>query len=178
MSEPPHVKHRHGEPSKIAFAIVTISTSRYYARERGEKIEDVSFQVARSRIEEKRGYTLAAYRLIPDDTEKILAEITNLVEREDIDVVVTIGGTGPSPTDVTIETIRPMFQKELEGFGQIFRFLSYQEIGSAAFLSNATAGIINGKVIFCLPGSPSAVRLAFEKLILPEVGHILALVRG
>ncbi|MCZ2856621.1 MAG: molybdopterin-binding protein, partial [Candidatus Bathyarchaeota archaeon] len=82
-------------------------------------------------------------------------------------------GTGISPSDVTIETITPLFEKELHGFGEVFRWLSYQAIGSAAVMTRATAGIMQGKAVFCIPGSPQAVRLCLEKLILPEAGHIL-----
>lgn len=177
MHVPPHIGHKHSAPKHVRFALITVSTSRYYAKERGEDIQDVSYQVARSLIEEK-GYSISFYRIIPDNQREILNIMDEVLGRGDVDVVVTMGGTGPAPSDITIQTLRPLFEKELEGFGELFRILSYQEIGSAAFLSNATAGIIDRKVIFCLPGSPGAARLAFEKLILPEAGHILALVRG
>lgn len=177
MYESPHIKHKHGAPKHVKFALITVSTSRYYAKKRNENIQDVSYQVAQSLIREK-GYSITIYKIVPDNSREILKTITEILERDDVDVIVTMGGTGPAPSDITIETLRPLFEKELEGFGQVFRLLSYQEIGSAAFLSNATAGIVSGKLIFCLPGSPGAAKLAFEKLILPEVGHILALMRS
>jgi molybdenum cofactor biosynthesis protein B len=83
------------------------------------------------------------------------------------------GGTGIAPSDVTIETVLPFLEKVLPGFGEIFRFLSFEKIGSAAVLSRAVAGVVKGKAFFCIPGSPDAVRLCFEKLILPEAAHIV-----
>jgi len=96
---------------------------------------------------------------------------------QDLDGVIINGGTGIAARDSTIEAIRPLIDKELEGFGELFRALSYQEIGSAAFLSRALAGISGGKIVVALPGSPNACRLAMEKLILPELGHIAHLLR-
>ncbi|MEE9173753.1 MAG: molybdenum cofactor biosynthesis protein B, partial [Thermoplasmata archaeon] len=93
-------------------------------------------------------------------------------------VVIVSGGTGLSPTDVTIETIAPLFQKELDGFGEIFRSLSYQDIGTSAIMSRATAGVIEGKLVVCLPGSPKAVRLAMEEILLAELGHIVEQLSG
>jgi molybdenum cofactor biosynthesis protein B len=91
-----------------------------------------------------------------------------------VEAVVSLGGTGITISDVTIETVRPMLDKELEGFGEAFRRLSYDQIGTAAILTRSTAGVIGGKAIFCLPGSPNAVETAIKALILPEIGHILA----
>jgi molybdenum cofactor biosynthesis protein B len=90
----------------------------------------------------------------------------------DVDAAIFCGGTGITHSDVTIETVTPFMEKTLPGFGEIFRQLSYHEIGSAAVMSRAIAGISEGKSIFCIPGSPNAVRLCLEKLILPEAGHI------
>jgi molybdenum cofactor biosynthesis protein B len=95
------------------------------------------------------------------------------LSRADVDAVIFCGGTGISPSDVTIETITPFLDKTLPGFGEIFRRLSYDEIGSAAVLSRAIAGIAKGKAVFCIPGSPNAVQLCLPKLILPETGHLL-----
>jgi molybdenum cofactor biosynthesis protein B len=91
----------------------------------------------------------------------------------DVDAAVFCGGTGITSSDVTIEAVTPFLEKILHGFGEIFRRLSYDEIGSSAVLSRAVAGVANGKAIFCIPGSPNAVRLCLEKLILPEAGHIV-----
>ncbi len=177
MKEHPHEEHRKRGPRHIGFAFITISTSRALAVKRGETpLPDESYRIARELVE-KNGHRASAYRLVADDPLEIVNALADLLRREDVDIVVTMGGTGPAPSDVTVATLRPLFEKELEGFGCIFRMLSYGEIGSAAFLSNATAGIVGGKVVFVLPGSPGAARLALEKIILPEAGHILGLIR-
>jgi molybdenum cofactor biosynthesis protein B len=90
-----------------------------------------------------------------------------------VDVVITTGGTGLAPRDVTIEAVQPLFQKELPGFGELFRLISYEQIGSSAMLTRASSGLIDNTAIFCLPGSPNAVKLAIEALILPELQHVL-----
>ena len=103
----------------------------------------------------------------------IRIELKKLISEKKINAVILCGGTGISPSDVTIETVEPILEKTLPGFGEIFRWLSYQEIGSAAILSRALAGTVEGKVIFCIPGSPQAVKLCIEKLILSEAAHIV-----
>ncbi|RLI20247.1 molybdenum cofactor biosynthesis protein [Candidatus Bathyarchaeota archaeon] len=120
----------------------------------------------------KAGHTLVFRRIIPD--EKVLIEKSvRQALKSDLDVVVFCGGTGIAPSDITIETVSPFLEKVLPGFGEIFRSLSFDQIGSAAILSRAIAGVAKGKVFFCIPGSPNAVKLCFEKLILPEVAHIV-----
>ncbi len=175
-AEPPHLLHEREALRNLGFGLITVSTSRYTKALSGESVNDVSKAVAESLIKNS-GHRVAAYELVPDDPDKILKAVLSMLSRNDVDVVITMGGTGPSLTDVTVETLRPLFEKELEGFGQLFRVLSYQEIGASAILSNATAGIRGGKALFCLPGSPLAVRLALERLILPVIGHLLALAR-
>jgi molybdenum cofactor biosynthesis protein B len=104
--------------------------------------------------------------------------VRKALQSQKVDAVITCGGTGISPSDVTIETVELLLDKQLSGFGEIFRWLSYDEIGSAAVMTRAMAGVAKGKVVFCLPGSPQAVRLCVERLILPEVGHIILHARG
>jgi molybdenum cofactor biosynthesis protein B len=99
--------------------------------------------------------------------------VIKAVKSRKTDAIITTGGTGISPTDVTIEAIQPLLDKEIPGFGQLFRTISYEKIGSPAVLTRALAGTVRGKVIFCLPGSPQSVSLALETLILPEAAHIL-----
>ncbi|MEM3647182.1 MAG: molybdopterin-binding protein, partial [Thermofilum sp.] len=126
----------------------------------------------------QKGFPVVAYRLIPDDSRLILRTLAELVYREDIDVIIFSGGTGPAPSDITVLTLRSAFEKELEGFGDVFRLLSFFDVTSSAFLSSATAGILKGKVIFCVPGSPKAVEKALQSLIIPEAGHLLSLARS
>ena len=99
--------------------------------------------------------------------------VEEALQNKDVMAVIVCGGTGIAPKDVTIETVTPMLRKNLPGFGELFRKLSYDNIGSAAILSRAVAGIANGKAVFCIPGSIDAVRLCLDKLILPETGHIV-----
>jgi molybdopterin adenylyltransferase len=119
---------------------------------------------------EDAGHRVTHYEVLPDTPERI-AEVVRERLRE-VDGLIVNGGTGIAPRDSTIEALRPLIDKELDGFGELFRALSFQEIGSAAFLSRAMAGISGGKILVALPGSPNACRLAMEKLLLPELGHM------
>ncbi len=116
------------------------------------------------------GHQAAHYEILPDDPQQIAGAVQRRLPA--LDGVIISGGTGIAARDTTFEAIRRLLDKELEGFGELFRMLSYKEIGPAAFLSRATAGISAGKLVVSLPGSPKACRLAMEKLLLPELGHI------
>ncbi|MCL4346535.1 MAG: molybdenum cofactor biosynthesis protein MoaB, partial [Candidatus Thermoplasmatota archaeon] len=105
-------------------------------------------------------------------TESIRSALYNMLN-EKCDVIIFTGGTGITSRDITYESVEPELNKKIPGFGELFRFLSYQEIGSAAMMSRAFAGVVRGKVVFCLPGSPDGVRLAMDRLILPEIGHAI-----
>ncbi|MFQ5763121.1 MAG: molybdenum cofactor biosynthesis protein B, partial [Candidatus Bathyarchaeia archaeon] len=114
--------------------------------------------------------------LIADDPQMIRDSLTSALQ-SDVDVVVTTGGTGFTSSDITVETARNILDKEMPGFGEIFRKLTYDEIGSPAIMTRALAGVAGRKPVFCLPGSPHAVKLAVEKLILPEAGHLVKLLQ-
>lgn len=116
------------------------------------------------------GHEVTYYEIMPDEPKLISAAV--LAHRDGLDVIVINGGTGISPRDQTYEAVKWLLDKVLDGFGELFRMLSYQEIGSAAFLSRAIAGISAGKIVVCLPGSTAACRLGMEKLLLPELGHM------
>ena len=122
---------------------------------------------------EEQGHTVAAYHLVKDESSKIKAKIKAAVANKKIQAIIINGGTGISKRDSTFEAVDAMLEKRLVGFGEVFRYLTYQEIGSPAIMSRATAGIIKGRVLFSTPGSENAVRLAMEKLILPELGHLV-----
>lgn len=154
-------------------ALVTISTSRYDQKVRGIAFADASADVAANALTEA-GHTITRREVISDDASMIRESVARLTSDALVEAVVSLGGTGITISDVTIETVRPMLDKELEGFGEAFRRLSYDQIGTAAILTRSTAGVIGGKAIFCLPGSPNAVETAIKALILPEIGHILA----
>lgn len=164
-------EHKAQAPKNLKFGLFICSTSRYRQMKQGEKFEDPSGDLMQRLIEEA-GHKLVFRRLIPDD-EFMIREAVDQALHADVDVVVFCGGTGISPSDVTIETVSPLMEKLLPGFGEIFRWLSFEEIGSAAMLSRAMAGVAQGKVFFCVPGSLNAVRLCFEKLILTEASHIV-----
>ncbi|MCJ7764157.1 MAG: molybdopterin-binding protein, partial [Dehalococcoidales bacterium] len=105
--------------------------------------------------------------------DSILKKLDQLLEDDSIQVIITSGGTGASHLDISIETITPILDKKLDGFGELFRFLTYQEIGTGSIMSRAMAGVSRGKIIICLPGSVEAARLVMEKIILPEIGHLV-----
>src|SRR4026208_49066 len=119
------------------------------------------------------GHSVVAYHLVKDEPAKIKTKIKSAVADKKVQAIIINGGTGISRRDSTFEAVDAMLEKRLVGFGEIFRYLTYQDIGSPAIMSRATAGIIKGRVLFSTPGSESAVRLAMEKLILPELGHLV-----
>lgn len=164
-----HHDHHGHDLDRAGVAIVTVTSSRTMD-------EDPSGELIAATLQDA-GHEIAVRELIPDDFDRVQGTIDRLVSREDTDVVVTTGGTGVTPDDVTPEAIDPLFEKKLPGFGETFRRLSYAEIGTRAIGSRATAGIADGAVVFCLPGSESAVRLGIEDIILPEIGHLAGLAR-
>lgn len=165
-------RHKAEAPKKLNFAIFVCSTSRYQKQMRGEPLRDESGDLIEHYVKEA-GHAVVLRRVIPDDGKRIEESMMEALQRQDVDAVVFCGGTGIAPSDVTIETVTPLLEKVLPGFGELFRLLSYEEIGSAALMSRAIAGVTRGKAFFCIPGSPDAVRLCFEKLILPEAAHIV-----
>ena len=169
-------EHRAKAPSHVTFALLTISTSRFKELEAGKPVDNPSGETVVKLLEEA-GHRVAYSAIIPDNTDMIGKSLRIIVEIDDIDAVITCGGTGITKTDVTIETVAPLLEKDLPGFGEIFRKLSYESIGAAAVITRATAGLLKEKVIFCLPGSPQGVELALKNLIIPEVGHIVKHVR-
>lgn len=149
------------------FAVLTTSDSR-------NKETDISGKMANELIKRVSvGHKILDYRIIENDSTLLKTTIKKILENQKINVIITIGGTGIGKRDVTVQTINEILDRKIEGFGELFRHLSYQEIGEAAMISRATAGTINGKLIFCLPGSKNAVKLALQKLVLPALGHML-----
>lgn len=148
----------------ISCAVITVSDSRTEA-------EDESGRVIQ-RCMQEAGHQLVSYCLLKNDLQVIRQHVIELVGRK-VGCVIITGGTGLSPRDVTIEAVTPVFEKSLGGFGELFRHLSFHEVGTAALMSRATAGSARGTIIFCLPGSSGAVRMALERLILPELQHVI-----
>lgn len=146
--------------------IITVSDTRTKETDRSGKLMEELLTQA--------GHVINEYVIVKDEKNSIREEVLKGSENPDIDVILTNGGTGIALRDVTIETVREMFDKEISGFGELFRLLSYQDdIGSAAILSRAIAGVVNNKAVFSTPGSTGAVLLAMKKLILPEIGHVV-----
>lgn len=119
------------------------------------------------------GHTVAGHAIVRDEPEEVTAQVTRAVADAGVDVILTTGGTGLTSRDGTFEAIDRLLEKRLDGFGELFRMLSFAEIGAAAMLSRATAGTVSRTAVFVLPGSENAVRLAITRLILPEIGHVV-----
>jgi molybdenum cofactor biosynthesis protein B len=154
-------KHKEHAPAAVKCGVVTSSDSRSpETDESGKLIRDLLL---------KAGHTVLFYAVVKDEPKAI----ADAVEQASwtCDAVITNGGTGLARRDVTIPTLAPQFERTLPGFGELFRRLSYDSIGTPAWLSGAMAGVYHGRLVFCLPGSPDACRLAMEKLILPELAH-------
>ncbi|SNR24400.1 MogA/MoaB family molybdenum cofactor biosynthesis protein [Halorubrum vacuolatum] len=162
-----HADHHHHDADSVGVAVVTVSSSRTLdADPSGDHLVH-AFEGA--------GHEVVARELVPDDFGTIRETVDGLVGRADVDAVVTTGGTGVTPDDVTPEAVGDLVETELPGFGELFRTLSYEEVGTRTVGSRATAGIVNGVPVFCLPGSENAVRLGVEAIILQEIGHLVGL---
>lgn len=158
----PAREHRSDAPTHVACFVLTCSDSRAQA-------DDVSGRALREGLE-AAGHSVVGQTVVRDEPEEIRAAVERGLQGGARAVLVT-GGTGITRRDQTVEAVRPLLEKEIPGFGELFRMLSFQEIGSAAWLSRALAGTVRGALVFVLPGSPNAVRLALDRLILPELGH-------
>jgi molybdopterin adenylyltransferase len=164
VSESVH-KHRDAAPAVVRVAVLTISDTRTPETDTGG---DAAEELLRG-----AGHEVVGRGIVPDEPAQIKAEIVDLLVRPDVDAVITTGGTGISARDTTYEVVERMLDKKLDGFGEIFRMLSYEEIGAAAILSRSVAGAVGAKLVACLPGSRNAVRLAVEKLLAPELSHVI-----
>lgn len=162
-------QHRRAAPTLLGFALITVSDTRTPG-------DDLSGRTL-SEMAGKEGHRVVETFLVPDEVPAIRGAVEQALTREGVDVIVLTGGTGFSPRDVTLEAVAPLLERPVEGFGELFRMLSWQQVGSAAMLSRAAAGLVGSQAIFLLPGSPKAVVLAMEKLILPEAGHLLGQAR-
>lgn len=159
-------EHKQTAPRSVTCKVITVSDTR-------TEETDKSGQLMISLLKE-HDHVIADYVIVKDSREEITREVLRGCIDDSIDIILTNGGTGIAKRDVTIETVQALFEKEISGFGELFRMLSYKEdIGSAAILSRAIAGVIQNKAVFSTPGSTGAVRLAMNKLILPELGHIV-----
>lgn len=170
--------HNHGEEShdhhandldELGIAVLTVSSTRSIS-------EDPS-GAAIVELVEAAGHTVAVRELVPDDYDGVQDAVDRFVDREDTDCVVTTGGTGVTPDDVTVEAVEPLFEKRLPGFGELFRSMSVDDIGTRVVGTRSVAGVADGVPVFCLPGSESAVRLAVDEIIVSEAPHLAGLAR-
>jgi molybdenum cofactor biosynthesis protein B len=162
-------QHRSTAPGVLGFGLITVSDTRHLE-------DDVSGR-SLAALAQVAGHRVEGPVVVPDDVAAIRGAVRRMLAARGVDVVVLTGGTGFSPRDVTLDAVVPLFDTPVEGFGELFRMLSWQQVGAAAMLSRAAAGLVGGRAVFLLPGSPKAVSLAMEKLILPEAGHLLGQAR-
>jgi len=161
-----HDHHAHDVES-LGAAVVTVSSSRSLSDDPAGDAVVAAFEDA--------GHGVVSRDLIGDDYDGVQGSVDALVRRDDVDVVVTTGGTGVTPDDVTVEAVEPLLDKELPGFGELFRSLSYEEIGTKIVGTRATAGVAEATPVFCLPGSEAAARLGAEEIVVEEAGHLAGL---
>ncbi len=162
---PAHVEHRARAPRSVRCFVLTISDTRT------ERTDTSGRAIAELLV--AHGHIVAGQALVTDDPQAIREAISRQIANPDVEVVVTTGGTGITSRDSTYEVVSSLLEKRLDGFGELFRMLSYEQIGSAAIMSRAAAGRVAGTIVVSLPGSESAVRLALERLLLPELGHLV-----
>ena len=158
-------EHNLNRKTKAAFVLVVTSDVR--------NTEDDATGIAAKKLIEAKGHKVTSHTIVPNDAERIRADVEKHLEDPTIQVIITSGGTGIGSNDKTVDAVRPLLERDLPGFGELFRRLSYKDVGPASTLSRSTAGIAKGKIIFCLPGSKNAVKLALSKIILPSIGHML-----
>jgi molybdopterin adenylyltransferase len=171
MSEPAkpsssHHHHRKAATARVEVRVVTVSDTRTLETDTGGALVAEKLEAA--------GHKVSGREIVKDEPASIAAAAKSGIETAGIGAVILTGGTGVAPRDVTPESVEPMLDRIIPGFGEIFRLLSYEDIGSAALLSRALAGLAQGTVVFVIPGSRGAVGLAMDKLILPELGHLAA----
>lgn len=160
-----HVDHREAAPRSVRCFIVTISDTRTEDTDTGGRAIADALAAA--------GHRVAGRTLVKDDADLVRSTVERQLAAPDVDVIITTGGTGITSRDSTYEAISGLLHKRLDGFGELFRMLSFEQIGAAAMLSRACAGLAAGRIVISLPGSEAAVRLAMERLIVPELGHMV-----
>jgi molybdenum cofactor biosynthesis protein B len=165
-----HQEHRRHAPDSVRCAVITVSDTR-------TPDNDTSGQFIQQALTQA-GHTVSAYHIVKDEPEDIRRLLTHYIQTPDTEAILLNGGTGLSARDGTYEVVQSCLEKELTGFGELFRYLSYTEIGAAAMMSRATAGVTRGTVLVSMPGSTAAVRLAMEKLLVPELAHMSHIARG
>ncbi len=171
-----HEQHKQKAKQIIKIALIVVSTSRFDEVKNNVVSTDKTIPKVKEILKNNDRILLDYTKIIPDSAKQIESILNELLDNSFIDTIIFSGGTGITPKDITYETVEPLLEKKITGFGELFRYLYYEEIGSSAMLSRALAGKIKNKAIFLLPGSPNAVKLALNKLIIPELGHIIYLI--
>jgi molybdenum cofactor biosynthesis protein B len=160
-----HKEHESQAPPSVRCAVITVSDTRTVETDTGGKSVVDHLTAA--------GHTVVNREIIPDEPDRMRPLLISLAGRDDVDVILLTGGTGITSRDQTYETVSGLLDKPLPGYGELFRMLSYQDIGPAAILSRAVGGLVGRKVVLTMPGSPAAVRLAMEKIIVPQLPHLV-----
>jgi molybdenum cofactor biosynthesis protein B len=159
--------HHSHDADSVAFGVLTVSSSR--TLETGNSGDALAGGI------EAEGHTVAVRDLVPDDVRAIRERVEAVTDRDDVDVVVTTGGTGLTPDDVTPEAVRPLFDRDIPGFGEQFRARSVEDVGQRGMLTRAVAGVVDGVPVFCLPGSEQAAAFGMDELVAPVAGHVVGL---
>jgi molybdopterin adenylyltransferase len=160
-----HREHKNLAPRSVRCFVITVSDTRTDATDTSGR--------AIANLLEAAGHAVAGRAIVKDDPDLVRGTIERQLANPDVQAIITTGGTGITSRDSTYEAIDTLLQKRLDGFGELFRMLSYEQIGSAAMMSRACAGLVAGRIIVSLPGSEAAVRLAMERLLIPELGHLV-----
>lgn len=160
-----HLEHKERAPARLRFAVVTVSDTRRGTDDTGGGLLEELILAA--------GHSISGRHHTRDARGEIAQCLKSLLHVEEIDLIILTGGSGIARRDVTIESVAPLLEKRIDGFGELFRHLSYLQIGSPAIMSRAMAGVVQGKIVISIPGSEGAVRLAMEEIVLPEAGHMV-----
>ncbi len=164
-------EHRQEAPEKLGFTVITVSDSRYNSLKDAGNVDDVSGKLILDTLQSE-GMKAVKYTILPDNKDLIATKVSEIIKSRDSDVIILTGGTGISSTDVTIEALEGIIEKRIDGFSELFRRASYDEIGGSVMLTRVTAGVNRGVVIFAVPGSPNAVETALE-IIKKELKHLV-----
>jgi len=165
MASSADAQHKAQAPRSVGCFVITVSDTRTEAT---DSSGDAIVQLLSA-----AGHIVRGRTIVKDDADAVRNTIVRQLANADVQAIITTGGTGISSRDTTYEAVAAMLQKRLDGFGELFRMLSYEQIGSAAMMSRACAGLVSGRIVIALPGSEAAVRLSIERLILPELGHLV-----
>jgi len=171
-----HEQHKKKGPDNVNLALVIVSTSKFNELQERKISSDKTIPLVQQILDQIPGVFLASSEVVSDNQVQIVEMLERLLKVSSLHAIVFSGGTGLTPKDVTYEAIKPLLEKTIDGFGELFRYLSFKDIGPSSMLSRALAGKIKNKAVFLLPGSPNAVKLALNRLILPEIKHMIYMI--